>query len=179
MASEKIIVQTVQHPRLSTETTWTALGDIALLDATRWVPVILSRSLSPNQIAIEAQRIEAEVRAGAVAIGGFVSPPEKQVAHQLARIPELKIVRVVPFSLYGYPLSEHVQARIRAGKTLLLSGCPKVVTALTRANCIRTNGWILQICRSLTPDGAPMASLLEAPAAPEPPSSDDPAAIFL
>ena len=179
MASDKLIVQTVQHPRLSTETTWTALGDIALLDATHWVPVILSRSLTPKQIATEAQRIEAEVRAGAVAIGGFVSPPEKQVAQQLARIPDLKIVRVVPFSLYGYPLTEHVKARIRAGKTLLLSGCPKVVTTLTRANCIRTNGWILQVCRSLTPDTAPSSAPTPPPPPAELPPNDDPAAIFL
>ncbi|MBQ9694505.1 MAG: hypothetical protein IJV69_07105, partial [Kiritimatiellae bacterium] len=117
METDKIALQRVCHPRLSSETEWTALGDVSLLDAPLRVPVILSRSLKPDQIAAAYQQLEAAVRRGAVVVGGFVSPAEKQVARQLARFPDLKLIRVVPFSLYNYPLTASVKARIQQGTT--------------------------------------------------------------
>lgn len=179
-ADDLLTLRAVQHARLSRETTWTAIGDISLLDAPKWVPVILSRSLMPAQIATEARRIEDAVRAGAVAVGGFVSPAEKQVARQLARLPELKVVRVVPFSLHNYPLTEAVKQRLRDGRTLLLSGCAEGDSAITRANCVRTNRWVLELCEASVPTTV-SASLEETlpPPQVEVALADDPAAIFL
>ena len=136
----------VTHPRLSRETTWVAMGDLALLDAAQFVPVILSRSLFAGRLEQELQAIDAAVRQGAVAVGGFISFPEKQAARRLAKYADLRLIRVLPHPLIDYPLTEHVQQRILAGKTLILSGIAGEDMTLTRANCVRANGWILEIC---------------------------------
>ena len=69
-STDALMPRTVTHPRLSTETTWTALGDLSLLDATSFVPVILSRSLMPAKLDAEIKRITDAVRAGAKTIDG-------------------------------------------------------------------------------------------------------------
>jgi hypothetical protein len=91
-----------------------------------------------------------------------------------------------------------VRDRIRKGRTLILSGIGGTDKTLTRANCVRTNGWILNICEAATtapipaPKPTPIAEAKQPPAppapapkqksTPTPPApapADDPAAIFL
>lgn len=200
MATEDnlLLPREVTHPRLPAETTWIALGDLSLLDATDFIPVILSRSLMPAKIDAETKRIAAAVRQGAVAVGGFISFAEKKAARQLAALPELRLIRVLPHPLIDYPLTDAVRDRIRKGRTLILSGIGGTDKTLTRANCVRTNGWILNICEAATtaplpaqkptraveakqppapPAPAPKQKPTPTPPAPAP--ADDPAAIFL
>lgn len=181
MANADLLLQPLEHPRLSTETEWCCLGDVALLEAQRFEPVILSRSLAPDQIAAAYQKIEAAVKAGAVVVGGFISSPEKNVARRLANLPELKLIRVLPFSLQHYPLTPGAKRRILEGKTLILSGFSTGDTALTRTNCIKMNRWILQLCAAGSADEAPLTSSLRpsSPSVCQMPPERDPAAIFL
>ncbi len=183
----------VTHPRLSKETTWMAIGDLSLLDAEQFVPVILSRSLFAEKLESELQTIEAAVQRGAVAVGGFISFPEKQAAKRLAKYANLQLIRILPNPLVNYPLTEHVKQRILDGKTLILSGITGEDMNLTRANCVRNNAWILELCgqkRTLTATpvvkkstfARPTPSQERSPTTPNstPSSSkDDPAAIFL
>jgi hypothetical protein len=175
------------------------LGDLSLLDATDFIPVILSRSLMPAKIDAETKRIAAAVRQGAVAVGGFISFAEKKAARQLASLPELRLIRVLPHPLIDYPLTDAVRNRIRKGRTLILSGIGGTDKTLTRANCVRTNGWILNICEAATtaplpaqkptpvveakqppaPPPAPAPKQKSTPTPPAPAPADDPAAIFL
>lgn len=189
MATEDnlLLPREVTHPRLPAETTWIALGDLSLLDATDFIPVILSRSLMPAKIDAETKRIAAAVRQGAVAVGGFISFAEKKAARQLAALPELRLIRVLPHPLIDYPLTDAVRDRIRKGRTLILSGIGGTDKTLTRANCVRTNGWILNICEAATapsapppaPKPTPVVEAKQPPTPPAPAPADDPAAIFL
>lgn len=193
-----LLPREVTHPRLPAETTWIALGDLSLLNATDFIPVILSRSLMPAKIDAETKRIAAAVRQGAVAVGGFISFAEKKAARQLASLPELRLIRVLPHPLIDYPLTDAVRDRIRKGRTLILSGIGGTDKTLTRANCVRTNGWILNICEAATapaaplpvpkptpvaeakqPPPAPAPKQKSTPTPPAPAPTDDPAAIFL
>lgn len=165
-STDALTPRTVTHPRLSTETTWTALGDLSLLDADSFVPVILSRSLMPAKLDAEIKRITDAVRAGAVAVGGFISFGEKRAARKLAAVPNLRLIRILPYSLVDYPLTDTVRERLLKGATLILSGIPGNVTTLSRANCVRTNTWITQLCEARK---APTATV-----APTPPVSPAP-----
>lgn len=142
----------VTHPRLPKDTIWTALGDITLLDAAAFVPVILSRSLPPTKVTTEIARLESAVQQGAVAVGGFISTPEKNAAKRLATLPGLRIIRLLPFPLVHYPLTPAARKRIVDGTTLILSGIPGTDCTLTRANCVRTNTWVLQLCETSAPE---------------------------
>lgn len=169
-STDALMPRTVTHPRLSTETTWTALGDLSLLDADSFVPVILSRSLMPAKLDSEIKRITDAVRAGAVAVGGFISFGEKRAARKLAAVPELRLIRILPYSLVDYPLTDTVRERLLKGATLILSGIPGNVTTLSRANCVRTNTWITQLCearKAPTANVAPTPSVSPAPHLPQ------------
>lgn len=186
-ALEWLSPREVKHPRLPSETRWMAMGDLSLLEAECFVPVILSRSLFADKLECEIQRIEAAVRAGAVAVGGFISFPEKQAAKRLAAIPSLRLIRILPQPLHDYPLTPAVEKRLCEGKTLILSGIAGSDMTLTRANCVQTNGWITALCegRKAPKNGPSIAkkSTFAKPSVPasktKPPAEDDPAAIFL
>lgn len=165
-SSDFLTPHTVTHPRLSTETTWTALGDLTLLDVDAFVPVILSRSLMPAKLDAEIKRIEHAVRSGAVAVGGFISFGEKKAARRLATIPGLRLIRILPYSLVNYPLTDTVRERLLNGSTLILSGIPGNVTTLSRTNCVRTNTWITQLCEARTPTTVTLAPTQSTPPAP-------------
>lgn len=181
MSTDILQPRAVTHSRLSTETQWEALGDLALLDAERFEPVIISRSMMPAKVAEETRRLVELAHAGVVMVGGFISFGEKQVARKLAQVPNLKLIRILPFTLANYPLTPSVKQRIREGKTLILSGFLSGDTTLTRTNCVKMNRWILQCCQAHAAPLAPQVPPAPAPIAPKAPIApeDDPAAIFL
>lgn len=164
----------LRHPRLPRETVWEYWGDPALLEAPAFVPVILSRRLEGAALEAELCRIEAAVRAGAVAIGGFVSAAEKAAARRLAALPELRLIRLVPHPLALCRPAPGARHRILEGKTLLLSGIPDGDGRLRRDDCVRNNRWVLAIA-----EGSPTPTR-EAPPPIDPPAEGpDPAAVFL
>lgn len=153
------------------------MGDLTLLDAPRFVPVILSRSLRGDALAAELRRLEDAVRAGAVAVGGFVSPAERAAARRLATLPGLRLIRLAPCPLALCRPGPEALRRVAEGRTLLLSGLPEGDGRLRRDDCVRNNRWVLAIA-----EGEPAAS--PSPAAPPAhhprgEAATDPAAIFL
>lgn len=174
-----------EHPCLPRGVAWRALGDVALLDVPRLEPVILSRSLTPRELEERLTALEAAVREGAAVVGGFISRGESEAARRLARLPGLRLVRVLPFPLACYRPGPGAERRIREGRTLILSAFAEGDGRLTRSACVQVNRWVLALCGE--PAGEPCAPLrvAEPDPAPDPkpchaPSTDDdPGAIFL
>lgn len=174
-----------EHPRLPRGVAWLALGDVALLDVPQLEPVILSRSLSPRELEARLAALEAAVREGAAVVGGFISRGEAEAARRLARLPGLRLVRVLPFPLACYRPGPGAERRIREGRTLILSAFAEGDGRLTRSACVQVNRWVLALCRE--PCGAPRVPRSVSEALPEPihepcpavSADDDPGAIFL
>ena len=153
------------------------MGDLTLLDAPRFVPVILSRNLRGEVLAVELQRLEAAAREGAVIVGGFVSPAERAVARRLALLPSLRLIRLAPCPLALCHPGFEALRRVAEGRTLLLSGLPEGDGRLRRDDCVRNNRWVLAIA-----EGEPVASpssLIPCVHHPQGEATIDPAAIFL
>ncbi len=170
----------VEHPRLPRGADWAALGDLALLDAPRLEPVILSRSLTPQALAERLAALEAAVREGAVLVGGFISRGETEAAKRLARLPGLRLIRLLPYPIALCHPGPGALRRIEEGHTLILSGFAEGDGRLTRAACVQVNRWTLALC-GRQPDTPAPAPSEPAPALREPPpaADDDPGAIFL
>ena len=160
------------HPNLPHDTTWMAWGDLALLDAPRLEPVILSRSLTPQALADRLAELETAVREGAVLVGGFISHGETEAAKRLARLPELRLVRLLPYPMALCHPGAGALRRIEDGHTLILSGFPEGDGRLTRSACVQVNRWVLALCGQHA--DSPAEALHEAK-----PTEDDPGAIFL
>ena len=140
----------IAHPRLPTETCWTAFGDQTLLDYPWLLPVVISRRLEGAALEAAVADVLEQVRQGAVAIGGFISEGERQVARALAKMPRARLVYLHPWGLADH--KPHI--RVGAGMTLVLSGFPDSVPPVaTRANCLRNNAWALAIA-ACAPRGA-------------------------
>jgi len=143
----------VSHPRLPTDTVWTAYGDQTLLSHPRLLPIRVSRSLRGAALEAEVERLSAEIAKGAVAIGGVISEGEHLLAKRIADDPRARLVYMCPWGLPSYkPHGATAVRRIAEGKTLVLSGFPDTVgPAASRANCLRNNAWAQAIAATPMP----------------------------
>lgn len=140
----------LQHPRLPQETTWTAYGDATLLDHPCLIPVIVSTKISESERAARIADIVEQVKQGGIPIGGFISPGEREVAKRVATIPRARIVKLLPWGLKRYKPSGDLATRwLASGRTLVLTGFPDdEPVECKRENCLKNNGWVMQIaCR--------------------------------
>ncbi len=160
------------HPLLPRDTTWTAWGNLALLDAPRLEPVILSRSLTPQALANRLAELETDVREGAVLVGGFISHGETEAAKRLARLPGLRLIRLLPYPMAFCHPGTGALRRIEEGHTLILSGFAEGDGRLTRSACVQVNRWVLTLCGRQA--NAPAETLHEVEH-----TDNDPGAIFL
>lgn len=137
----------ISHPRLPRETTWTAYGDATLLDHPRLVPVIVSNTISETERAAQIDAILAEVEEGAIPIGGFISPGEREVAARVAELPRARIIKLEPWGLKRYKPSGAKATRwLASGRTLVLTGFDDdEPVECRRANCLKNNAWVRQI----------------------------------
>lgn len=137
----------MRHPRLPEETCWTAYGDATLLDHPNLVPVIVSARISQADRASQIAEIIAKVREGAVPIGGFISPGERQVAAEVVKLPRARIIKLEPWGLKRYKPSGATATRwMASGRSLVLTGFPDdEPVECRRANCLRNNEWVKQI----------------------------------
>jgi REP element-mobilizing transposase RayT len=140
----------VRHPRLPEETSWTAYGDPTLLDHPRLVPVVVSTKIGATERAAQIADIVAQVKAGAIPIGGFISPGERAVAEQVVRLPRARIIKLEPWGLKRYKPSGALATRwLAGGRTLVLSGFPdNEPVECRRANCLKNNEWVRRISRA-------------------------------
>ncbi len=151
----------LQHPRLPDETTWTGYGDATLLDHPHRVPVIVSTRISDTARAARIAEILDQVALGGIAMGGFISPGEREVAAKIADIPRARMIKLLPWGLKRYKPSGATAARwLAAGRTLILTGFPDdEPEQCRRANCLKNNEWVERIADTDTlPAGHPGTS---------------------
>lgn len=132
-----------EHPRLPKGVSWTAIGDLSVLDAPRMVAVIVHRRITEDERRAEAERYLGLAREGSVLIGGFISPGEREVARGLGAIEGAKVICLVPYGLGGYKPRGAAVRRLAEGKTLVLSGFSEDVpsTPICYDNCHHNNDW--------------------------------------
>lgn len=143
----------IQHPRLPRETTWTAYGDATLLDHPSLVPVIVSMKLTETERAARVSEILLKVKEGALPIGGFISPGEREVAAEVSKMPRARIIKLEPWGLKRYKPSGATATRwLASGRSLVLTGFPDEEPAeCRRKNCLKNNDWVRQIAGAGAP----------------------------
>jgi len=135
------------HSRLPAETTWTAYGDATLLDHPCLVPVIVSTKISEAERGAQIAQILDQVRRGAIPVGGFISPGEREVARLVTEMPRSRMIKLLPWGLARYKPSGDVATRwLASGRALVLTGFPDgEPTECRRKNCLLNNEWVKRI----------------------------------
>ena len=147
----------LQHPRLPHGISWTAIGDRSILDAPWLEPVIVHRRITEDERKAEVARYLELAWSGAVLIGGFISPGEKEVAEGVLEIAEAKVICLLPYGLRGYKPHGTAVRRLAESRTLVLSGFPESVSAtpISYDNCHRNNDWARLIAAGQSGDESP------------------------
>ena len=101
----------LSHWRLPLDIDWTAIGDPSLLDFPWLVPVVVHRRDSDEKKKEAIVRYLEQATDGAVLIGGFISPGEREVAKGVARLPKARIVCLLPYGLKDYKPKGEVVVR--------------------------------------------------------------------
>lgn len=137
----------LRHRRLPCETVWTAYGDATLLDHPLLIPVVVSTKLSEAERASQIASILEQVRQGGIPIGGFISPGEREVARQVAKLAKARIIKLLPWGLKRYKPGGSAAARwLATGRTLVLTGFPDhEPEECRRENCLQNNEWVKTI----------------------------------
>ena len=137
----------IRHPRLPGETTWTAYGDATLLNHPNLVPVIVSTKITEAERTARISEILAKVKAGAVPIGGFISPGERELAAEISKLARARIIKLEPWGLKRYKPSGAAATRwLASGRALVLTGFRDDEPAeCRRVNCIKNNEWVRRI----------------------------------
>ena len=110
------------HPRLPQNRQWTAVGDLALLDYPLLVPVIVHRRRPPKETEEAINHFVDLAFSGAILVGGFISPGEKEVARRIAAFPQARIIYLLPHGMAHYKPRGKAVDRIANSETLVLSG---------------------------------------------------------
>ena len=169
-------VRDAAHPRLSTDRRWTAVGDIALLDYPLLVPVIVHRRRPADETEQAINRFVKLAESGAILIGGFISPGEKEVARRISALPNSRVIYLLPHGMAHYKPRGKAVDRIASSQTLVLSGFGDEIpeTPINYDNCHYNNDLAIAIAK------APVASATAPPASPCPvASATAPAAVAL
>jgi len=126
-----------------------ALGNLALLQATRRLQVRVSRRCSPIQIQEEVERHLAAARSGAVLVSPSISPGEKAVMRAAfdAHLPLIVLVEN-GFTPLTKPKGEQFEA-CSEGRLLLLAPWPhhNEKRKITASQCQALNLMATAICR--------------------------------
>ena len=130
-------VRNAAHPRLPQNRRWTAVGDIALLDYPLLVPVIVHRRGSPEETETAIKHFVDLAASGAILIGGFISPGEKEVARRISTLPHARVVYLLPHGMAHYKPRGKAVERIANSRTLVLSGFSDEIpeTPISYNNC--------------------------------------------
>jgi len=115
-------VRNAEHPRLPQDRKWTAVGDISLLDYPVLVPVVVHRRRPPEDTERAINHFVNMAGTGAILIGGFISPGEKEVARRIAAIPGARVIYLLPHGMAHYKPRGKAIDRIADSQTLVLSG---------------------------------------------------------
>ena len=105
--------------------------------------MIVHRRITEEERKAEVSRYLELARSGAILIGGFISPGEKEVARGVLEIAGAKVICLLPYGLKGYKPHGMAVKRLAESHTLVLSGFPESVpsTPINYSNCHLNNDW--------------------------------------
>lgn len=137
----------IRHPRLPREMSWTAIGDISLLDYPRMEMVVVHRRITEAQRHADVAHYLSLARDGVLLIGGFISLGEREVARGLMELPRAKVIYLLPYGLKNYKPHGLAVKRLAESATLVLSGFPESIAAtpISYENCHMNNEWARMI----------------------------------
>lgn len=131
-------VRAAVHPRLVAAAPgrrWDCIGDLALLDYPLLLPVVVSRRAG----AEERERAIAgwceRVRCGAIPIGGFISPGEREALRAFSGIPRARVIRLLPYGLKEWRAHGRQLENLAGSRLLVLSCFPEEVEGCNWGNC--------------------------------------------
>ena len=153
-------VRNASHPRLPQNRQWTVVGDLALLDYPLLVPVIVHRRRSAEETENTISHFVDLAASGAILIGGFVSPGEKEVARRISALPNARVIYLLPHGMAHYKPRGKAVDRIANSETLVLSGFGDEVpeTPINYDNCHFNNDLARAVASEPPPAGATVAS---------------------
>ena len=135
------------------------VGDLALLDYPLLVPVIVHRRRSAEETENTISHFVNLAASGAILIGGFISPGEKEVARRISALPNARVIYLLPHGMAHYKPRGKAVNRIANSETLVLSGFGDEVpeTPINYDNCHYNNDLAKTIAAAPAPVGSAAA----------------------
>ncbi len=138
---------------------WAGFGNLFLVDKPAMMPVQVSRSVSPQELAEHKAEALEQAGRGSVMVSPFISPGEKEIAHAIMdeEYGSLVLVKADGFPPLYKPPGKYFDLCAQ-GRLLVLS--PFVSTGrketLTRQRCLQMNRWVAEMCAGMCANnGAP------------------------
>lgn len=131
-------VRTATHPRLTAAAPalhWDCMGDLALLDYPLLLPIVVSRRADESAVRRTITEWGEQVRHGAIPIGGFISPGEKEALRSFAEIPRARVIRLLPYGLKDFRPHGRQLENLAESRLLILSAFPEEVEGCNWDNC--------------------------------------------
>ena len=103
------------------------------------LPIVVRRRADES----ERQRTIAgwceQVQRGAIPIGGFISPGEKEALRAFSKIPRVRVIRMLPYGLKEWKPHGRQLENLAESRLLILSAFPEEVQGCNWDNCHRNN----------------------------------------
>jgi REP element-mobilizing transposase RayT len=149
-------VNRLAHSRLPQGVEWSGFGNLFLLDRPGMMPVQVSRSVSAAELdGRKAEALEQAWR-GMVLVSPFISPGEKEIAGAVMEqeYGSLILIRAEGFPPLYKPSGAYFD-QCAQGRLLVLSPFPYSGRKqdLTRERCLQMNGWVGEMCATVTAGG--------------------------
>ncbi len=150
-------VNRLEHARLQPELAWAGFGNLFLLDKPEMMPVQVSRSVAPEDLAAcKAEALEQAWR-GSVMVSPFISPGEKEIAHAIMaqEYGSLILIHAEGFPPLYKPGGAYFDLCAQ-GRLLVLSPFPYTgrKQPLTRERCLQMNRWVEVMCANMCGNNA-------------------------
>lgn len=149
-------VNRLDNARLPAGEIWTGFGNLFLLDKPRLLPVQVSRSATPEELAALQAQVAEQTVDGVVMVSPFLSPGEKAIAAQVMAQPHGSLILLKPegFPPLYKPSGTYFDLCAQ-GRLLVLSSFSYTgrKQALTRERCLAMNAWAKELCAN---HGAPL-----------------------
>jgi REP element-mobilizing transposase RayT len=142
-------VNHLTNPRLPADGKWAGFGNLFLLDKPEMLPVQISRSIAPGELAGRKARVLEQVWRGTVMVSPFISPGEKEIARAVIEQGYGSLILIKPdgFPPLYKPSGAYFDLCAQ-GRLLVLS--PFAYTGrkqhLTRERCLAMNQWVKELC---------------------------------
>ena len=94
------------------------------------------------------------MRGGAIPVGGFVSPGEKEALRALAALPRARVIRLLPFGLKDWKPHGRQLENLAGSRLLVLSCFPEAVEGCNWENCHFNNAVAAAVAAALPGAGS-------------------------